>query len=60
MSELHQSARAQIEECRTDACVLNGPAYGDGYLFMPKVGEATRCAHAAELGNVLAAFLGPA
>ena len=59
-SELHESAREQIEECRTDACVLNGPAYGEGYLFMPKVGEPVRCAHPAELGNALAAFLGPA
>ena len=58
--ELHQSAREQIEECRSDACVLNGPAYGEGYLFMPKVGEPIRCAHPADLGNVLAGFLGPA
>ncbi|NBQ64217.1 MAG: hypothetical protein EBT95_01425 [Verrucomicrobia bacterium] len=60
LAELRQSARKQIEECRSDACVLNGPAYGDGYLFMPKTGESTRCAHPAELGTVLAAFLGPA
>ena len=58
-SELHESAREQIEECRTDACVLNGPAYGEGYLFMPRVGKPVRCAHPAELGNALAAFLGP-
>jgi phosphopantothenoylcysteine decarboxylase/phosphopantothenate--cysteine ligase len=60
LSELHESAREQIEECRTDACVLNGPAYGEGYLFMPKLGEPVRCAHPGELGNALAAFLGPA
>ena len=58
--ELHESAREQIEECRTDACVLNGPAYGEGYLLMPKAGEPVRCPHPAELGNALAAFLGPA
>jgi len=26
-----QLAQRQITECRTDACVANGPAYGDGF-----------------------------
>ena len=26
-----ERARAQLRECRTDACVVNGPAYGLGY-----------------------------
>ena len=30
-SDVIQRARAQIQECRTDACVANGPAYGRGY-----------------------------
>lgn len=60
LSDLHESARKQIEECRSDASVLNGPAYGEGYLFMPKIGEPVRCAHPADLGNVLANYLGPA
>ena len=59
-AQLLASAQEQIEECRTDACVLNGPAYGDGYLFTPKVGEPIRCAHPVELGHALAGFLGPA
>lgn len=59
-AELHASAREQIEGCRSDACVLNGPAYGEGYLFMPKTGEPIHCAHPADLGHALAAFLGPA
>jgi phosphopantothenoylcysteine decarboxylase/phosphopantothenate--cysteine ligase len=59
-SDLQRSAREQIEECRTDACVLNGPAFGEGYLFMPKGGEPVRCTHPAELGHALAVFLGPA
>ena len=58
--ELYESARQQIEECRSDACVLNGPAYGEGYLFMPKQGEPVRCDHPTDLGNALAAFLGSA
>lgn len=59
-AQLLASAQAQVEDCRTDACVLNGPAYGHGYLFTPKVGEPVRCAHPAELGHALAEFLGPA
>jgi len=59
-SELLESVRDQIGECRTDACVLNGPAYGEGYLFMPKVGDPVRCSSPEELGNALAAFLGRA
>ena len=27
-------ARAQIAECRTDACVANGPAYGPGFALV--------------------------
>ncbi len=38
-------ARRQIEECRTDACVLNGPAYGPGFgLVLPD----TQCRHLAD------------
>lgn len=59
-AELQEAAREQIEQCRTDGCVLNGPAYGDGYLFLPKVGEPTRCVHPADLGRALASFVGPA
>lgn len=59
-AQLQASAREQIEECRTDVCVLNGPAYGNGYLFTPKTGEPVRCAHPADLGHALAGFLGPA
>ena len=59
-SEMHASARQQLAECRTDACILNGPAYGEGYLFMPKIGDPVRCSQPVELGHALAAFLGPA
>lgn len=30
----------QISENRTDACVVNGPAYGDGYGFLSQNGES--------------------
>jgi len=32
-------ARKQIAECRTDACVANGPAYGDGFGLVRLGGE---------------------
>lgn len=36
------AAEKQIRECLTDACVANGPAYGEGFGF---VGRNGRCAH---------------
>lgn len=56
-SEALQSARGQISDCHTDACVLNGPAYGEGYLFLPAEGDSTPCHDPTALGNVLASFL---
>jgi phosphopantothenate---cysteine ligase (CTP) len=43
-------AEQQITDYRTDACVVNGPAYGDGYGLV-QVGS--QCAH---LGDVKALF----
>jgi phosphopantothenoylcysteine decarboxylase/phosphopantothenate--cysteine ligase len=28
---VYELARSQLAECRTDACIANGPAYGDGF-----------------------------
>ena len=56
-AEITESARTQISECHTDACVLNGPAYGDGYLFLPAAGEPTPCSDPVALGHVIAEFL---
>ncbi len=50
-------ARKQIRDCQTDACVLNGPAYGMGHLLVPLRGEAVPCANSDELGEALVAFL---
>lgn len=33
------AARAQIRENRTDACVANGPAYGEGFGWVTGAGE---------------------
>ena len=56
-ADIMKAAKAQISECHTDACILNGPAYGDGYLFMPSKGDSTACPGPATLGHVIAAFL---
>jgi phosphopantothenoylcysteine decarboxylase/phosphopantothenate--cysteine ligase len=39
-TKVFEAAERQLRECRTDACVANGPAYGPGYgLISP--GETT-------------------
>jgi phosphopantothenoylcysteine synthetase/decarboxylase len=37
--ELIAKGRRQMEECLTDACVLNGTAYGSGYGLLERSGE---------------------
>lgn len=34
------AAEKQIRECLTDACVANGPAYGEGFGFVRSIGKA--------------------
>jgi phosphopantothenoylcysteine decarboxylase/phosphopantothenate--cysteine ligase len=41
-AEVLRLAEKQIAECRTDACVANGPAYGDGFGLVRRGGE---CRH---------------
>lgn len=49
-------AQAQLRECRTDACVLNGAAYGSGFAFCtPSSVEA--CADADALAAWLVCWL---
>lgn len=55
--ELLASARQQMAECQTQACVLNGPAYGSGYLLVPQKGEPIPCPNSTHLGQSLAVFL---
>lgn len=45
--------RAQITACHTDACVVNGPSYGEGFGVLSKSGEL---AHLAD-GRALCSFL---
>ena len=56
-AEALKSAQSQITDCHTDACILNGPAYGEGYLFLPARGDSTPCRDPIALGHVVASFL---
>ncbi len=47
------AAQRQIAECRTDACVANGRAYGDGFGL---VTAGRRCAHLADTANLFKAL----
>jgi len=46
-------AQEQIAQCRTDACVGNGPAYGPGFGLVTGGGAAT---HLADSGGLFAAL----
>jgi phosphopantothenoylcysteine synthetase/decarboxylase len=48
-----EKALRQIEECQTDACVVNGRAYGLGFGLCEN-GEVTDCANMEELSVALA------
>jgi len=54
-----ERAWAQIRECRSDACVLNGSAYGPGFALC-HAGATTHCPDAAALTGALAAAIAAA
>ena len=55
--EAVHAAKQQCLSCKTSASVLNGPAYGKGYLLIPAGGEKIPCADARALGEALLRFL---
>ena len=55
--EAVHAAKQQCLSCKTSASVLNGPAYGKGYLLIPAGGEKVPCADARALGEALLRFL---
>ncbi len=55
-----QAAEQQLQDCRTDACVANGPAYGTGYGLVTGVGRCAPLAGQPELFAALATFLSAA
>jgi phosphopantothenoylcysteine decarboxylase/phosphopantothenate--cysteine ligase len=57
LKEAIRAAQQQCLSCKTSASVLNGPAYGTGYLLIPAEGENVPCADAQALGEALLWFL---
>ena len=56
LEEATRAAQQQCLSCKTSASVLNGPAYGTGYLLIPAEGENVPCADARALGEALLQF----
>jgi len=50
------AARRQLAECSTDLCVVNGPAYGDGFGLLGKKGEPAHLANPPFLFDALEKF----
>jgi phosphopantothenate---cysteine ligase (CTP) len=48
-----ERGRSQLRECRTDVCVVNGPAYGPGYGVLPADGS---CTHVEDRVRLLTAL----
>jgi len=57
LEEAIRAAQQQCLSCKTSASVLNGPAYGTGYLLIPAEGENVPCADSRALGEALLRFL---
>jgi phosphopantothenoylcysteine decarboxylase/phosphopantothenate--cysteine ligase len=53
-----RKAEQQIAECRTDACVANGRAYGAGFGVVTAPGQCAHCPDAAALFAELERWLG--
>jgi phosphopantothenate---cysteine ligase (CTP) len=50
-------AQRQLADCRTDACIANGPAYGVGFGLVTAAGPATHLSGTEELFTALAGLL---
>jgi len=50
------AARRQLAECETDLCVVNGPAYGEGFGLLGKKGEPTHLPNPPLLFDALEKF----
>src|SRR5260221_8235649 len=51
--EVVAKGRQQMEDCLTDACVLNGDAYGSGFGIISRSGEQTHLSNKAALCRFL-------
>jgi len=56
-SEVVASALEQIRGCRTDLCVANGPAYGDGFGIVFRNGDVRHCPDRTALFYALSDWL---
>jgi phosphopantothenoylcysteine decarboxylase/phosphopantothenate--cysteine ligase len=50
------AARRQLAECSTDLCVMNGPAYGEGFGLLGKKGEPAHLPNPPVLFDALEKF----
>jgi len=55
-AEAMAAARRQLAECATDLCVVNGPAYGEGFGLLGKKGDAAHLANPPLLFDALEKF----
>jgi phosphopantothenoylcysteine synthetase/decarboxylase len=56
-SDVIRAGEKQIAECRLNACVANGPAYGDGFGLLGKSGGHTHIENRTALFETLARSL---
>lgn len=54
-----QAAEQQLQDCRTDACVVNGPAFGEGFGLVSGAGRCAPLGGESELFAALAELLPP-
>jgi len=52
-----RAAERQLTECLTDACVANGPAFGDGFGLVTKIGKCLPLADRVALFGALEEFI---
>jgi phosphopantothenoylcysteine decarboxylase/phosphopantothenate--cysteine ligase len=52
-----KTAERQLHECRTDACVANGPAFGGGFGLVNGAGECVSLADMPDLFAALERFI---
>ena len=52
-----EAGRRQLKANRTNACVVNGPAYGDGFGWMKEGGESRHLANVDDLCELLASLI---
>jgi phosphopantothenoylcysteine decarboxylase/phosphopantothenate--cysteine ligase len=51
------AAEQQLRECRTDACVVNGRAYGEGFGLVTSPGHCRHLEYSGELYEALEKFI---